>query len=255
MNQVNINEPERLKCRGIRCLQGEIAPYVLLPGDPGRADKIGQEYFEDGKLIVRNREFTSYTGYYHGVPVSVVSTGIGCPSAAMAILELINIGARVFIRVGTAGSIQPYVRPGDLVVAMGSVRDEGLTSNYVPLSYPAVSDPDIVHALRDAAEESDTVHTGIVHTSDVVYSPRLQEQISVYQTARVLAFEMESSALFTISSIKGVTAGAIFSIDGYVGNIAKGNYEADVVYRDRGIDRMIITALSAIEGINTKENA
>ncbi len=248
MPLVNVNDPDRIVHRALRCLAGEVAPFVLLPGDPARAVRIGQEYLEGGRLMVSNREFTTMTGTYHGVPVSAISTGIGCPGAAMAMEDLAKLGVKVAIRVGTAGSIQPYVHPGDVVVATGAVREEGLTVHHVPAVYPAVAHRHVVGALERAAQaQGVTAHFGIIHTSDAFHSPKLTEHIAVYQPAHVLCFEMEGAAVLTLGALRGIRAGALFAIDGYVGNVAQGKLVPDVAARDQGIDRMIRIALAAIE--------
>ena len=125
------NLPERAQFRATRCLPGEIAPYVLLPGDPGRAARIAEEWFDDGKLIMANREFHAYTGRYKGIPVSVISTGLGSPGAAMVTQDLKPLGVKAAIRVGTAGSVQEFVAPGDIVIGTGAVRDEGTSHNFI----------------------------------------------------------------------------------------------------------------------------
>ena len=136
--------------------------YVLLPGDPGRCEKIAS-YFDRAKFVAANREFVTYTGYLEGVKVSVVSTGIGGPSAAIAMEELANIGAKQFIRVGTCGGINTKVKAGDIVIAMSAVRQDGTSYEYAPEGYPATADFDITLALYEAAKSlglADKTHIG-----------------------------------------------------------------------------------------------
>ncbi len=136
----------------IQAKKGDVGRYVLLPGDPDRCEKIAA-YFDNPKFISRHREYVIYTGTLLGEQVSVCSTGIGCPSTAIAVEELIAVGADTFIRVGTAGGIQDGTRSGEVAVVTGAIRDEGTTRHYLPIEFPAIADPDVVTALRDAASE------------------------------------------------------------------------------------------------------
>jgi uridine phosphorylase len=126
----------------IKMRTGMVGKYVLLPGDPGRSEKIAK-FFDNPKLVACNREYTTYTGTLLGEPVSVTSTGIGCPSTAIAVEELVKIGAHTFIRVGTAGGMQPGTKTGEVAVVTGGIRDEGTSRQYLPLEFPAVADPDV----------------------------------------------------------------------------------------------------------------
>jgi uridine phosphorylase len=206
----------------IQLKPGDIGRYVLLPGDPGRCQSIAQ-FFDDPVLIMQNREFTTYGGALLGEKVAVTSTGIGAPSAAIAVEELVRVGADTFIRVGTAGGVHPKVQKGDLVIATGSVRDEGTTPQYVPIEYPAVADFEITAALKDAAAAmGKRYHCGIFHSKDSFYGEvemermpniaQLQNRWLAWVRSNVLASEMESSALFIVSSILGVRAGAIVQV-------------------------------------------
>ena len=136
----------------IHCVEGDVGRYVILPGDPGRCEKIAA-LFDDAHFVARNREFTIYTGTLLGEKVSVCSTGIGGPSASIAMEELHNIGADTFIRVGTCGGIDLDVRSGDVVVATGAIRYEHTSLEYAPIEYPSVPDFDVTLALRDASRE------------------------------------------------------------------------------------------------------
>ncbi|MDF1540283.1 MAG: nucleoside phosphorylase, partial [Candidatus Thorarchaeota archaeon] len=126
---------------------GEIPPLVLLPGDPDRSRLIAEHFFDNPQEIAKKREYWSFKGTYKGVPVAVCSTGIGCPSAAIAIEELIRVGCHTFVRVGTAGAINPSLGAGDIVIFSGSVRDDGTSKQYAPIEYPAVADPVLLSAL------------------------------------------------------------------------------------------------------------
>ena len=132
--------------------EGDVGKYVILPGDPKRCAKIAA-YFDDAKLVADSREYVTYTGYLDGVKVSVTSTGIGGPSASIAMEELVKCGADTFIRVGTCGGMQLDVKSSDVVIASGAIRMEGTSKEYAPIEFPAVADIDIVNALRASAKE------------------------------------------------------------------------------------------------------
>ncbi|MCE4606457.1 MAG: uridine phosphorylase [Desulfurococcales archaeon] len=228
---------------------GEIAPIVLLPGDPGRADYISGRW-DKRQLIANHREYRTYTGIYRGTPISVTSTGIGSPSTAIAIEELLRVGARAMIRVGTCGAIQRNIRPGDLVVATGAVRLEGTSKQYAPVEYPAVADYRVVEALVETVETLGyRYHTGIVASTDSFYlgqgRPGFKEFITEeaasiiprLQSLRVKAFEMEASLLFTLSSIYGFPAGCVCA--------AVANRVTDEFVVDAGVEYAIDAANEA----------
>lgn len=207
----------------ICCTKGDIGKYVLLPGDPFRTDLIAQR-FDNPVLIAHNREHKTWTGTLDGVPVSVTSTGMGCPSAAIALEELIHCGADTFIRIGTAGRVCDESMDEALqgVIVTGSVRDEGTTLHYIPIEYPALADRHIVAALADAAEAHGYFYKeGIVQCKDSFYGqidpdglpngPRLKERWQAWRGGNVMASEMETAALFVISSIRKCRAGAVMS--------------------------------------------
>ena len=200
--------------------KGDVGEYVILPGDPKRCEKIAA-YFDDAKLVADNREYTTYTGYLNGEKVSVTSTGIGGPSASIALEELVNIGAETFIRVGTCGGIDIDVKGGDLVIATGAVRMEGTSKEYAPIEFPAVADLDITNALVEAGKKlNHPFHTGIVQCKDSFYgqhspekSPVSYELINKWEAWKRLgckASEMESAALFVVASALKVKVGSVF---------------------------------------------
>ncbi len=204
----------------IACGKGDVGRYVILPGDPGRCESIAA-LFDDPALVARNREFTTYTGTLDGEKVSVTSTGIGGPSAAIAVEELYQCGADTFIRVGTCGGIALPVMGGDLVVATGAVRQEGTGLQYVPPEFPAVPDYAVLRALAEAAEDSGgRFHTGVVQSKDSFYGQHSPERMPVagellskweaWKRSGVLCSEMESAAVFVVASCLGARAGAIF---------------------------------------------
>ena len=244
----DVNDVERVKARAIRCLPGELAPYVLLPGDPSRAAMIAERYLSGGRLVMMNREFHTYRGTYKGCDVSVVSTGLGSPGAAMVVQDLKQLGARAAIRVGTAGAGAEKVVPGDLVIATGAVRDEGLSRHLIDVAFPAVPDPDLTDTLTQAARTQSElrVHRGIVHTSDAFQSPITKAQLPQLLEAGVLGFEMEAAAVFVKAATIGLPAACIATVDGSVRDVQSGNTIPDFEARDRAIDAMISIALDAI---------
>ena len=199
---------------------GDVGKYVILPGDPKRCKKIA-EYFDNAKLIADRREYTTYTGYLNGEKVSVTSTGIGGPSASIALEELVQIGAEKFIRVGTCGGIDIDVKGGDLVIATGAVRMEGTSKEYAPIECPAVADIEITNALIEACKKyNNTYHAGIVQCKDSFYgqhcpekSPVGYELVNKWEAWKRLgckASEMESAALFVVGRALKVKDGSIF---------------------------------------------
>ena len=153
----------------VQVCSGEVGNYVLLPGDPGRVKKIAS-YLHDARLVSQNREYTIFTGHIDNTSVSVCSTGIGGPSTAIAVEELVRCGANTFIRVGTSGRMQQRIQIGDLIVATSAIRDEGTSSQYLPMAFPAVADHEVVSALRQACcVVGATHHVGVVHSKDSFY--------------------------------------------------------------------------------------
>ena len=202
--------------------EGDVGEYVILPGDPKRCAK-SAAYFDDAKLIADRREYTTYTGYLNGVKVSVTSTGIGGPSAAIALEELVKVGAKKFIRVGTCGGMDIDVKSGDLVIATGAIRMEGTSKEYAPIEFPAVADYDIVTSLINAAKKlNQNYHVGIVECKDSFYgqhSPEkmpvnyeLQNKWNAWLKLGCKASEMESAALFIVASYLKVKVGSIFLV-------------------------------------------
>ena len=198
---------------------GEVGKYVILPGDPKRCEKIAA-YLNQAEKIADLREYTTYTGYLNGVKVSVASTGIGGPSAAIALQELANAGADTFIRLGTCGGMDLKVKGGDLIVATGAVRMEGTSKEYAPIEFPAVAHYDIVNALAQAAKEKGAnAHVGVVQCKDSFYGQHEPEKMPVsyelegkwqaWLQLGCLGSEMESAALFTAANYLKVRCGTI----------------------------------------------
>jgi len=206
----------------INCAPGDVGRYCILPGDPGRCASIA-ELFDDARLISRNREFTVYTGTLLGEKATVCSTGIGGPSAAIAMEELAAIGADTFIRVGTCGGIDLDVQSGDIVVATGAIRHEGTIREYAPIEFPAVSDFAVASALLDAARTlGKTCHAGVVQSKDSFYgqhsparmpvSYELLHKLEAWKHLGVKASEMESAALYVVAAALGVRCGSCFHV-------------------------------------------
>jgi len=226
---VKIASTERPATKGQRqyhidCAPGEVARYVLIPGDPERVPKIAK-LWNQSKKIAYHREYQTYTGKVGGVPISSTSTGIGCPSLAIGIEELAAIGADTFIRVGSSGSIQRKVKVGDVVISSAAVRLEGTSKQYVWVEYPAVADYEVLIALIQAAEKlGHRYHVGVTATTDSFYlgQGRLglrgysqsfsKDVISDLQAARVMNFDMETAALFSIAGVYGLRAGSICAV-------------------------------------------
>ena len=201
---------------------GDVGEYVILPGDPKRCAKIAA-YFDDAKLVADRREYTTYTGYLNGTKVSVTSTGIGGPSASIALEELVNVGAKTFIRVGTCGGMDINVKGGDIVIATGAIRMEGTTKEYAPIEFPAVANLDIINSLVQAAKNlGHEYHTGVVQCKDSFYGQHSPEKMPVnyellnkweaWKKMGCLASEMESAALFIVADYLRVRAGSCFLV-------------------------------------------
>lgn len=212
---------------------GDIGDYVLLPGDPARSDIVAS-YLDDAKFVANNREHRTFTGFYKGVKISVTSTGMGCPSAAIAAEELINIGAKTLIRIGSSAALDPRIRIGDLMISTAAMKNEGTSRFYVPESFPAVPDYEFTwHLIQTAKEMSkDTgydVYVGVNSSDDAFYgeTPEFLDRLRKY---KIMNIEMESSALYTIGHLRGVRTACICGTSGNLTN-------AEVVYTMRN-DRL-----------------
>ena len=215
-----MHELERLY--HIHCAKGEVGRYVILPGDPGRCPSIAA-LFDDAHLVARNREYTTYTGTLLGEKVSVCSTGIGGPSASIAMEELHQLGADTFIRTGTCGGIDLNVKSGDIVVATGAIRYKHTSLEYAPIEFPAVPDYEVLTALVEAAKAlGKPWHAGVVQCKDSFYgqhdparmpvSYELEAKWEAWKRLGVLASEMESAALFTAAAALDVRCGSAFHV-------------------------------------------
>lgn len=200
----------------IRCAPGDVSRYVFIPGDQDRAKKIADR-LEDPQQVGAHRSYYVFRGRFRGIEMSVCSTGIGCPSAAIALEELSRCGADTFIRVGSAGSLQRHIDAGDVVVATGALRRDGTSVRYAPPGFPAMAHPAMVAGLRKAAETTGVPpHFGVVLCDDAFYAPVSQPELDRMEKLGVLAVEMETSILFTLGTIRGWRTGAVLAIDGNV---------------------------------------
>ena len=202
--------------------KGDVGEFVILPGDPKRCEKIAA-FFDNPVKVADQREYVTYTGYIDGTKVSVTSTGIGGPSAAIALEELVKVGAKTFIRVGTCGGMDTDVKGGDVVIATGAIRAEGTSKEYAPVEFPAVANIDVVNALAGAAKKLGyNYHTGIVQCKDSFYGQHSPEAMPVssellnkweaWKRLGCLASEMESAALFVVASYLKVKIGSVFLV-------------------------------------------
>jgi uridine phosphorylase len=202
--------------------KGEVGRYVIMPGDPKRCEKIAK-HLTDARLVADSREYVTYTGYLDGVKVSVTSTGIGGPSASIAMEELVHCGADTFIRVGTSGGMQEDILGGDLVIASGAIRMEGTSKEYAPIEYPAVADISVVNALMNAAERlQKRSHVGVVQCKDAFFGQHepevkpvgyeLMQKWDAWVKMGCLASEMESAALFIVGSYLRVRVGTVLLV-------------------------------------------
>lgn len=208
----------------IHCRPGDVGRYVFLPGDPGRVPLIAS-YLDDAREVAHHREYRTFTGTLAGEKVSVTSTGMGCPSTAIAIEELAACGADTFIRVGTSGPMQDFLEQGDLVIAWAAIRDEYTSQQYEPLAYPAVADHTVTLALRQAARDrSVRHHVGICQSKDSFFGQhepermpianRLKDRWAAWVQGGALSSEMEASTIFVVSRVLNCRAGGIMLVGG-----------------------------------------
>ena len=219
----------------IQCTAEDIGHYVFLPGDPDRVPWIAS-YLENAQKVAQSREFTTYTGTLDGTRVSVTSTGIGGPSAAIAMEELVALGTHTFLRIGTCGGMQPELVPGALIIPTGAIRMEGTSQEYMPLAFPAVPDFGLTeHRVCAARAAAYDYHTGVVQCKDSFYgqhspetmpvAPTLLQNWQAWKAAGTLASEMESAALFTVAAARHVRCATILQM--------LWNQERQAVVRDK----------------------
>jgi uridine phosphorylase len=234
----------------IRLARKDLGRIAFLPGDPGRVPRIA-ERFKNARELGEHREYRAYGGTVGGEKVVAVSTGIGGPSAAIAVEELARLGVRVMIRVGTCGAIVPEIKTGSVIIADAAVRMDGTSAQYVPLGYPAAATPGVVMALTESAESRRIRHTvGITASTDAFYVGQGRESFGGFlpsgsakvvddmRAAKVVCFEMEAATLFTLGRVFGLRTGAVF---GVVANRATNDLKLEA-----GVDEAIDTAVGAV---------
>lgn len=248
----------------ILCSKKDISPIVLLPGDPARSKLIGEKYLDKARFIASYREFTTYSGFYKNVPITVTSTGIGCPSTAIAVEELINLGTKILIRVGTCGgALRKGILPGSIIIPTACIREEGTTREYIPYQFPAVGNFEVIKTLEETAKKMNYPYfVGINRTHDAFYgqarnikewgSPFLDPRMKDWNYP-VISSEMETSALYIISLLRGVKAGAVLAVNSYpepLREIVKGKVKFSTPFTHlttkeavKSVDRAIMTAL------------
>jgi len=235
----------------ILCEPGDVTDLALVPGDPGRVDRIAA-ICDESEFVAENREYRVVNATYGGRELTLCSTGIGCPSAAIAVEELANVGVETFVRVGTTGALQRGIGIGDMVVATGAAKDEGTTERYEEDTYPAVPDYEVLSALVDSAEDNDEdVHVGAIASDDAFYA-ETDEYVEDWEAAGLLSVEMEAAAIFTLARRKGLRAGAICTVDG---NLVEGTQKGEtddeeLPERTRdNVERAIRISLDAATGL------
>lgn len=245
----------------IKCKPGDIAPYVLVPGDPARVRHIAS-FWDEAHEVVFNREYLTYTGTYKGIPISATSTGIGCPSAAIAVEELANIGAETFIRIGTCGGLHKRVLSGDLIVPIAAMRCDGTSREYLPVEFPAIPSPDVYSALMSAAAElGHPHHSGVNRTHDAFYEHQnnILAWADLYRDQRMknwdyplVSSEMECAIVFLLPLLRGLKAGCVLVnvTPEPLSELAENPdllYHIDEPNKAVGVDHAIHTALRAVE--------
>jgi uridine phosphorylase len=247
--------------------EGDLHEIALIPGDPGRVDRIAAQC-ENVEAVSENREYKVVNAEYDGTPLTICSTGIGCPSAAIAVEELHNVGVETVIRVGTTGALQADIEIGDMVVATGAAKEEGTSKRYESVAYPAVPDYGVLTELVDSAEANEgvvsdetdtaasgpsgaTVHVGPIVSDDAFYNEN-PEFVEDWEAANLLCIEMEASAVFSLARRKGMRAGAICTVDG---NLVKGTQKGETEGEElpekakNNVERAIRISLDAVAAL------
>jgi uridine phosphorylase len=232
----------------ILCEPGDLNDIALVPGDPGRVERIAGQC-DDHSLVAENREYRVVNATYDGVDLTLCSTGIGAPSTAVAVEELANVGVETFLRVGTTGALQHGIEIGDMVVATAAAKDEGTTKRYEDATVPAVATHEVVAALLAGAQARDEdIHVGPIATDDAFYA-ETEAYVERWEAAGLLSVEMEAAALFTLARRKGLDAGAICTVDGnLVAGTQKGETDDDELPEKAhdNVERAIGIALDAV---------
>jgi len=239
----------------------DVADAVLLPGNPERVDKI-TAFWDDADERGYHREYRTATGTYDGEPISVTSTGIGSPSAAIAVEELARLGAETFVRVGSCGAIQPEMDVGDLVITTGAVRQEGTSAEYVREDYPATADYEVVSALVAAAERLGyDYHTGLTMSADSFYTGQGRPGFEGFEAAgsdtlvdelrdaKVMNIEMEASAILTLANVYGLRAGAVCTV---YANRETGEFRTEGENEAAEVGSLAVSLLAAMDRVKAE---
>jgi DeoD family purine-nucleoside phosphorylase len=233
----------------VRAEPEDLAESVLLPGDPRRATYIAENFFKDARLVTEERGLLGYTGTYGGEPVSVQTTGMGCPSTAIVTDELIQLGAKNLLRVGTCGGYHPEMELGDLVIATAATPQDGTVSSLTGgVPYAPAAHFDLVHASYHAAEKSDRrPFLGPIVSADLFYDPEENPQ-ALWHSLGVLAVEMEASAIFTLAAMRGVRAGCLLTISDAIGPDKVERIEDSAL--KGAVDEMVGLALNTLKALH-----
>ncbi len=234
----------------IKCKKGDVADIVFLVGDPGRIDAV-VKYWDKAEKVADNRGLPVWTGTYKNVPVSVACTGMGCPSAAIVVEELANIGAKKVIRIGTCGALKKEIKPGDIIIPTSAIREEGTTSAYVGPEVPAIADVDLIAILESSAKSKNyTYWKGINRTHDAFYEPI--ENFLKLKDSEAISSEMECSAVFLIAKLRGLKSAAVLAVN-TTESIDEIEENPDLVYQliedpnaKEGVNRAVLTALDSV---------
>lgn len=237
----------------IRCTTEDAAPYAILPGDPQRVERI-KEFLTDVKDIAFNREHKSISGYYKGVKVMAVSTGMGGPSTAIAVEELARIGVKAMIRIGSCGALRTGIALGDLVIVNGAVRDDGASKSYVDASFPAIPDTELLfHVIQAAETKNYPYHVGIGRSHDALYFDPKQDLDEFWGKRGVIGSDMETATLFVVGGLRGVkTASILNNVVEVAGNLEEeiNHYVDGASAVAEGEKREIVTALEALVALH-----
>ena len=235
----------------VRAEPGDFAENVLLPGDPRRAKYIADNFFEEAKLVTEERGMLGYTGTYKGKPVSVQTTGMGCPSAAIITEELVRLGAKNLLRVGTCGGYHPEMELGDLVIATAATAQDGTVSSITQgMPYAPAAHFDLVHAAYHAAQRVSPDHTryvGPIVSSDLFYDPEEDPQ-ELWNSLGVLAVEMEAAVIFTLAAMHGVRAGCLLTVSDTIA--AEGVERIEDSSLKNAVDSMMELALETLDALH-----
>lgn len=251
--------------------KGDVAPYVLLPGDPGRVERVAK-LWDEAHEVARCREYVTYTGVYKGVPISCTSTGIGCPSTAIAMEELARCGATTFIRIGTCGTFQDYVKNGDIAIFDSAMRMDGASRTYAPIEFPAVADYRVVDACQKAVKKLGfTGHVGTTRSADTFYACHSKPGSSFnnyWQSSwenfwedlkrlNIVGAEMEASVIFVLARVWGLRAGGISVVLDNVCTVAgdSGQFDpgADIDHSAKHIDNLSLAGCEAIRILHEQD--